>query len=174
MASELTVQTLRGPTSGANADTVLIPSGQTLHAPGHVIQVVRSTFTAAHNTTSSTSFSSMGSPFNLAITPKFNNSIILIDVMLNPYVSGNGDSGNYNIHNGSGQLGHATNGYGVVPGTGGSSGQYRHFNINASDTASSTSTITYQVYHKSNAAGVTFYGNHANMTNHIRLTEIAQ
>jgi len=38
MASELTVQTLRGPTSGANADTVLIPSGQTLHAPGHVIQ----------------------------------------------------------------------------------------------------------------------------------------
>ena len=32
MASELTVQTLRGPTSGANADTVLIPSGQTLDA----------------------------------------------------------------------------------------------------------------------------------------------
>ena len=41
MASELTVQTLRGPTSGANADTVLIPSGQTLHAPGHVIQVIQ-------------------------------------------------------------------------------------------------------------------------------------
>lgn len=39
MASELTVQTLRGPTSGANANTVLIPSSQTLHAPGHVIQV---------------------------------------------------------------------------------------------------------------------------------------
>ena len=32
MASELTVQTLRGPTSGANADTILIPSGQTLDA----------------------------------------------------------------------------------------------------------------------------------------------
>jgi hypothetical protein len=41
MASELTVQTLRGPTSGTNADTVLIPSGQTLHAPGHVIQVIQ-------------------------------------------------------------------------------------------------------------------------------------
>jgi len=40
MASELTVQTLRGPTSGANANTVLVPSSQTLHAPGHVIQVV--------------------------------------------------------------------------------------------------------------------------------------
>ena len=47
MASELTVQTLRGPTSGANADTVLIPSGQTLDASngfvaptGHVIQTI--------------------------------------------------------------------------------------------------------------------------------------
>ena len=174
MASELTVQTLRGPTSGANADTVLIPSGQTLHAPGHVIQVVRNSFTAAHNTTTSTSYVSMGSPFSLAITPKFSNSIILIDVMLNPYVAGNSDTGSYNIHNGSGQLGHASNGFGIVPPTGGSSGQYRHFNIIASDTASSTSTITYQVYHRSDNGSVTFYGNHANMMNHIRLTEIAQ
>ena len=37
MASELTVQTLRGPTSGANADTVLIPSGQTLDASAATI-----------------------------------------------------------------------------------------------------------------------------------------
>ena len=112
---------------------------------GSVIQVVRSSFTAAHNTTTSTSFSSMGSPFNLAITPKFSNSIILIDIMLNPYISGNSHSGAFNIHNGSGLLGHASNGYGIVPSTGGSNGQYRHFNINADDTASSTSTITYQL-----------------------------
>jgi hypothetical protein len=136
--------------------------------------VVRSSFTAPHNTTTSTSYISMGSPFNLAITPKFSNSIILIDVMLNPYVAGNSNSGSFNIHNGSGQLGHASNGFGIVPGTGGSNGQYRHFNINASDTASSTSTITYQIYHRSDNASVTFYGNHANFTNHIRLTEIAQ
>jgi hypothetical protein len=148
-------------------------SGSGVHIAGHVVQVVRSSFTAAHNTTTSTSYVSMGSPFNLAITPKFSNSIILIDVMLNPYLAGNSATGSYNIHNGSGQLGHASNGFGWVPPTGGSNGQYRHFNINASDTASSTSTITYQIYHKSNA-GVTFYGNHANFTNHIRLTEIAQ
>ena len=141
---------------------------------GSVIQVVRSSFTAAHNTTTSTSFSSMGSPFNLSISPKRNNSIILIDMMLNPYVAGNGNSGAYNIHNGSGLLGHASNGYGIVPSTGGSNGQYRHFNINADDTASSTSTITYQLYHRSDSAGITFYGNHANFTNHIRLTEVAQ
>jgi hypothetical protein len=149
-------------------------SGNGVHIAGHVIQVVRNSFTAAHNTTTSTSYVSMGSPFNLAITPKFSNSIILIDVMLNPYVAGNSNSGSFNIHNGSGQLGHASNGFGIVPGTGGSNGQYRHFNINASDTASSTSTITYQIYHRSDNASVTFYGNHANFTNHIRLTEIAQ
>jgi len=37
MASELTVQTLRGPTSGANANKVLIPSGHTLDASGGTI-----------------------------------------------------------------------------------------------------------------------------------------
>ena len=48
MASELIVQTLKGPTSGANANKVIIPSGQTLDASaggmttpaGHAIQVV--------------------------------------------------------------------------------------------------------------------------------------
>ena len=171
MTSKLFVNSLE-PMQGntinvAGSDTVL-------HAPGHVIQVVRSSFTAAHNTTSSTSFTSMGDPFNLSISPKFSNSIILIDMMLNPYITGNSHTGVYNIHNGSGQLGHPSNGFGIVPPTGGSNGQYRHFNINASDTASSTSTITYQVYHRSDNAGVTFYGNHANLTNHIRLTEVAQ
>ena len=37
MAGTLQVENLIGPTSGANTNTVSIPSGQTLHAPGHVI-----------------------------------------------------------------------------------------------------------------------------------------
>ena len=142
---------------------------------GSVIQVVDKLFTpTAHVTTSSLTFVDMGDPFNLSISPKFSNSKILIDVMLNPYIAGNGALGTYNIHNGSGQLGHASNGFGIVPPTGSSNGQYRHFNINASDTASSTSTITYRIYHATKTSGITFYGNHANMTNYIRLTEIAQ
>ena len=97
-------------------------------------------------TTSSQTFVDMGDPFNLSISPKFSNSKILIDVMLNPYLAGNSATGTYNIHNGSGQLGHASNGFGMVPATGGSSGQFRRFNINATDTASSTATITYRIY----------------------------
>ena len=41
MASELTVQTIKGPTSGANANTVIVPSGQKLIAPNHVLQFVQ-------------------------------------------------------------------------------------------------------------------------------------
>ena len=142
---------------------------------GSVIQVVDKLFTpTAHVTTTSLTYVDMGDPFNLSISPKLSNSKILIDIMLNPYIAGNGATGTYNIHNGSSQLGGAANGFGMVPSSGGTNGQYRHFNINASDTASSTSTITYRIYHRTANSGVTFYGNHATFTNYIRLTEIAQ
>lgn len=75
MASELTVQTLRGPTSGANADTVLIPSGQTLHAPGHVLQVVHETGADSDVTGSSNTW--FNGPLSVSITPKLNTSKIL-------------------------------------------------------------------------------------------------
>ena len=39
MSGELIVQTLKGPTSGANANKVIVPSGHTLAAAGHVINV---------------------------------------------------------------------------------------------------------------------------------------
>ena len=39
----LTVQTLQAPTSGANANKLLVGSGHTLHAAGHVLQAVRGT-----------------------------------------------------------------------------------------------------------------------------------
>ena len=74
MASELTVQTIKGPTSGGNANKILIGSGQTLHAPGHVIQVVEA------QSSSSTSFTT-GSYTDLiskTITPQFATSKIKI------------------------------------------------------------------------------------------------
>ena len=39
MSGTLVAQTIQGPSSGANANKVLIPSGHTLHAAGHVINV---------------------------------------------------------------------------------------------------------------------------------------
>ena len=73
MASELTVQTLRGPTSGANANQILVPSGQTLYAPGHVIQVQKAT---VNSRTTFTSTAYTTTPLALNFTPKFANSML--------------------------------------------------------------------------------------------------
>tara|TARA_B100000035_G_scaffold236975_1_gene205233 strand:- start:297 stop:821 length:525 start_codon:yes stop_codon:yes gene_type:complete len=149
-------------------------------AAGSVIQVVKSgNFQSAHVYGTSSSYASMGSDFSLAITPKFNNSVILIEAMLNPYTSGSNNSGTYNISKDGGSsfiAANNTNGFGIVPTHGTASGTYSHFIISASDTVSSTSTVTYQIYFRSDNSNnnVTFYGNHANMSNHITLMEIAQ
>ena len=80
----LTVQTLQAPTSGANANKVLIPSGQSLDASsglttpaGHVIQVVTSNKT---NSTQITSTSAVDTGLSVSITPKFNTSKIFISL----------------------------------------------------------------------------------------------
>ena len=52
MSGTITVQNIQGPTTGSNANKVLIPSGHTLHAPGHVVQVQESTASADFVTTS--------------------------------------------------------------------------------------------------------------------------
>ena len=86
MASELTVQTLRGPTSGANADTVLIPSGQTLDASngfippeGSVVQV-QNTYSNSQVISSTAGAAIDG--VSLSFTPKYNNSKLLIQARI--------------------------------------------------------------------------------------------
>jgi len=167
--STLKVDTIQGKTTSG---TVAMPAG-------HVVQVVKSgAFTSAHVYGSSTSYATLGSDFALAITPKFNNSVILIHAMLNPYTNSNNESGTYNISKDGGSsfiAAHDTNGFGIVPSSPStSSGHYSHFNIDTSDTVSSTSTITYQIYYRSTSSSYNFYGNHNNMSNHITLTEIKQ
>ena len=84
----LTVQNLQGPTSGANANKVIIPSGQTLEVTdniryddmpsGSVIQMQNAGIAGNSNTTTSTSFIDTGLSVN--ITPKFATSKILVIV----------------------------------------------------------------------------------------------
>ena len=91
MASELTVQTLRGPTTGADANKVIIPSGQTLDASnglvapaGHVIQTVKSKW-YGNQDTNNTSFVSVDDSL-VNITPKYANSQLLIRYSIHYYV----------------------------------------------------------------------------------------
>jgi len=96
MASELIVQTLKGPTSGANANKVIIPSGQTLDASagglttpsGHVIQTVVTTSNTQYSGTNSGVLTYL---FQVALTPKYNNSKYLVTLNLSGI--GNGGSG---------------------------------------------------------------------------------
>ncbi len=97
MASEITVQTLKGPTSGANANKVIIPSGQTLDASngfvapsGHVIQV-KEAATGTSFITSSTTISATN--LSQLITPKFQTSKFFIAVQWNANISGGSSSG---------------------------------------------------------------------------------
>jgi hypothetical protein len=97
MASDLTVQTIRGPGSGANANKVIIPTGQTLTFPnqlaydnipvGGVVQVVtmKATSLASQDTTT---FSEPSSAYRLSITPKFSNSRIHLSYGFNVNVQG--------------------------------------------------------------------------------------
>jgi hypothetical protein len=79
MAGTLQVENLIGPTSGANTNTVSIPSGQTLHAPGHVIhceqQKGNNTFTS-----SGSAWVNSGVIFNY--TPKRSDSLIVCQVQV--------------------------------------------------------------------------------------------
>ena len=81
MSGTITVQNIQGPTTGSNANQVLVPSGHTLHAPGHIVQVqefqgyngdgIHSNFSVSSTTYGAT-------PIAVTITPKFSTSKILV------------------------------------------------------------------------------------------------
>ena len=75
MAGTLTVQTLQGPTTGSDANTVIIPSGHNLHSLGSVVQVVHDSGADSDVTGSSNTW--FNGPIAVNITPKFATSKIL-------------------------------------------------------------------------------------------------
>ena len=82
MASELTVQTIKGPTSGSNANKIIVPSGHTLDTSGGTLvpsagQVVDSALTE-ETTSLSTTSTSWQDVLTMNFTPSFNNSILHI------------------------------------------------------------------------------------------------
>ena len=86
MASELQVTTLRGVPTGANANQIVVPSGQTLAAPGHVIQMKNVVMNTNTVITSTSSFSDITGA-SITITPKYANSKILIQVVNHVYTT---------------------------------------------------------------------------------------
>ena len=82
MASIVSVEQLKGLASGSTPNTISIPAGQTLHAPGHVIQAIDSGAKNTSVTVQSTTFTNTDM-INVAITPKFATSKIYVVVTQN-------------------------------------------------------------------------------------------
>ena len=170
MASELIVQTIQGPSSGANANKVLIPSGHTLDvsggtlvpSAGQVVQVVNRTDVSATGT-SSTSFVNSG--VNVTITPKFANSKIFIQFIGTSYSTG---SGKYTIYRDATNLeliSHAQVGSGSI--------NYSPSTLAVFDEPNTTSLVTYSVYYAANSGSVYWPPGSADVTQCIAM-EIAQ
>lgn len=79
--STLIVENLKGPTTGSNANTITIPSGQTLSAAGHVIQVKQTVVDGVFGTSIGNGFAEM-TDFRTAITPSSTSNKILAKATL--------------------------------------------------------------------------------------------
>jgi hypothetical protein len=83
MAGTLTVQNLQGPSSGANANKIIVPSGQTIDASagtlvpsaGHTVQTVWSPVAASFDTTTNAYITQASVTF----TPKFTGSRVIVE-----------------------------------------------------------------------------------------------
>ena len=72
--STLSVNTIQAQTGTA----VTIPSGQTLAAPGHIIQVQTAALHNGNSVPQTTSSTMVATGHTLSITPKYSNSIIML------------------------------------------------------------------------------------------------
>ena len=175
MASELTVQTLKGPTSGGNANKIIIPSGQTLDASngftapaGHVVQCQQYyNSLTAHVTSGSTSFVASG--IAKSITPKYSDSLIIIQsnitmaystnwMEVRMYLGGSSMSSTANY-----QVGYIDNGH----------NNYGPLVFQGQHQATSTSALNFEIYYRT-ASGATAYITHLNASAALTLWEIKQ
>ena len=81
--STLIVENLKGPTTGANANKIIVPFGQTIDASAGTLvpsagQVVQQVFKTSGNTNSTTSTSYVATDTSVTITPLYSNSNMLI------------------------------------------------------------------------------------------------
>jgi len=166
--SELSIGQLRGLT--VNSNTVTVPAGHTLYAPGHVVQVV-SFSNAAQFSTTSTSF--VNTPLTTSITPKFSTSKIFISIDSTVETAGTGPQTYYTIFRGTSSgvnLGNSTNGFGIARSVAGT----LDTPISASflDSPSTTLSVQYMLGLRTNT-GTTYLNPWLGMAT-ITLMEIAQ
>ena len=168
MASELIVQTIKGPTSGANANKIIVPAGQTLDASAGFVPPAGSVVQVKHLTNNTqTSFSGVNPQtfMTLSITPSSTSSKIFLTYDVSLSFDWGGCHAQTYIYRGATPLG--------LAGTPDSNGTYAHkiFFIDGTsdnnmssvsgsylDSPSTTSSTTYNIACSANN-GNTMYVN---------------
>lgn len=177
MASELQVQTISGPPTGANANKILLGSGQQivaeaggLVAPGQVIQVVNGTYSTTTGT-SSTSFVTTG--FSLTITPKSTSNKIIIMTSGDQY-SNTDDLHQYQtIYRNGVNLG-GNQGLSLFSAGDNGRGRWSPAHITYVDSPNTTNSVTYEIYFRaSSSAGTTYFVQDVSHPHRMVLMEIA-
>ena len=182
MAGTLTVQNLQGPSSGANANKIIVPSGQTLDASGGTLvpssdQVVQTQVGKTTSVTSVTTSTYTATALQVTITPKFSNSLIRIEVFSSSYWSSGSASAEYilsTVYRDSTNIGVSSDDSLCLVGAYGSNQNYvKPISFATTDSPSTTSAVVYKMYAKTSAGGNAGV-NEQRMTNMIIATEIAQ
>lgn len=175
--STLHVENLKGLSSGGNANKIIVPSGQTLHAAGHVIQTVTGSTSFIQNATSS--FTQIATA---TITPSSTSSKILLIAQMHVYVR------DYTTNDWRGALIRFKRGSTVIFGDigadpygngaflAGDSDRYMEYSTRVYlDSPSTASTVTYAVEGASKAGRMTVdFNNTAYGSASYYLQEIAQ
>lgn len=175
MASELIVQTLKGPTSGANANKIIVPSGQTLDASagftppaGTVIQGVQGTGQSATGAVSTQTWTATG--VKVTITPKSASSKIYVSGWMHVYKSSGIHYQCDVFRNGTALLG------GLGNGGSDNDGGTAHYDAPVMwiDSPNTTAPVTYEFYIRGRDASFTLNINDgASYRSNITAMEIA-
>ena len=141
-----------------------------VHIAGHVIQVVSATNTNTANSgflleTTSSSFTA--SALAATITPSSSSSKVMVFISTTHY---RGGSSSFTIYRGSTNLGGSTHGMIRLTGV---QGYWMSSGLTHLDSPSTTSSVTYTLYGRSES-GTLYVGGDSDMQSNITLMEIAQ
>ena len=174
MTSTLQVQTLQGPTSGADSNTVRVADGHNLHAKGHVVQYVETSDGDAYAGLAITSDTFVDTGITISITPKFIGSKVCVEYVGSVSQTSSGASLTLTLFRNGVQ---ATGQYGIGHILGGSqntqpvysplSGQYTF-------TTTSLWPLEFTIYAKSNSSGKYVFPIINNSSYRFSATEYAQ
>ena len=147
-------------------------SGNGVHIPGHVIQVVQSTFGQTGSNHTSSSFTATG--HTVTITPKFSTSQVLLYVLGGgQYLPLGGTMGSVTIYRGSTNIGSGTRGLQSFYTVGTTGFTITPHGMMVLDSPSTTSATTYQTYAKTDGGTYQYNGSDRGNINFVAM-EIAQ